>query len=158
MHHSEIWNHRSLLTKLRWSLTNWLDHSEIWNCANNIFCWNTTDLNQFLLNTKKKCKRTSKLSLPCCHQYWFSCWPLTRLQVRKTSIHNCHFHYQLSLTLSESVWSLLVLWPSRLLFRKQGRIHGHQLQTGGQGWKCAFSHFSTRWLPKDRPMDGQSLL
>ena len=29
---------------------------------------------------------------------------------------------------------------------KQGRIHGHQLRTGGQGRKCAFSHFSTRSL------------
>ena len=27
---------------------------------------------------------------------------------------------------------------------QQGRIHGHQLRTGGQGRKCAFSHFSTR--------------
>ena len=36
--------------------------------------------------------------------------------------------------------------------RKQGRIHGHQLQTGGQGRKCAFSHFSTRVHgPTDRP-------
>ena len=30
------------------------------------------------------------------------------------------------------------------LIAKQGRIHGHQLQTGGQGQNCAFSHFSTR--------------
>ena len=28
--------------------------------------------------------------------------------------------------------------------QKQGRIHGHRLRTGGQGRKCAFSHFSTR--------------
>ena len=27
---------------------------------------------------------------------------------------------------------------------EQGRIHGHQLRTGAQGRKCAFSHFSTR--------------
>ena len=28
---------------------------------------------------------------------------------------------------------------------QQGRIHGqYQLQTGGQGRKCVFSHFSTR--------------
>ena len=27
---------------------------------------------------------------------------------------------------------------------QQGRIHGHQLRTGGQGRICAFSHFSTR--------------
>ena len=27
---------------------------------------------------------------------------------------------------------------------EQGRIHGHQLRTGGQGRKCAFSLFSTR--------------
>ena len=30
------------------------------------------------------------------------------------------------------------------LLHKQGWIHGHQLRTGGQGRKCAFSHFSTR--------------
>ena len=49
---------------------------------------------------------------------------------------------------------------------QQGRIHGHQLRTGGQGRKCAFSNFSTRSLrtngPTDRPTygptDGQSLL
>ena len=28
--------------------------------------------------------------------------------------------------------------------REQDRIHGHQLRTGGQGQKCALSHFSTR--------------
>ena len=28
--------------------------------------------------------------------------------------------------------------------KKQGRIHGQQLRTGGQGRICAFSHFSTR--------------
>ena len=27
---------------------------------------------------------------------------------------------------------------------EQGRIHGHQLRTGGQERKCAFLHFSTR--------------
>ena len=27
---------------------------------------------------------------------------------------------------------------------QQGRIHGHQLRTGGQGRKCVFSHFLTR--------------
>ena len=37
---------------------------------------------------------------------------------------------------------------------KQGRIHGHQLRTGGQGRKCAFSQFSTRWLRTDRRTDG----
>ena len=36
---------------------------------------------------------------------------------------------------------------------KQGRIHGHQWQTGGQGRKGAFSHFSTRWLRTDGPTD-----
>ena len=43
-------------------------------------------------------------------------------------------------------------------YEKQGRIHGHQLRTGGQGRKCAFSHFRTRSLPTDQRMDGQSLL
>ena len=28
--------------------------------------------------------------------------------------------------------------------KKQGRIHCHQLQTGGQGRICAFTHFLTR--------------
>ena len=28
--------------------------------------------------------------------------------------------------------------------KEQGRIHGHQLRTGGQERKCAFSHFLTR--------------
>ena len=50
--------------------------------------------------------------------------------------------------------------------RKQGRIHGHQLRTGGQGRKRAFSHFSTWSLltdgrtdrRTDGPTDGQSLL
>ena len=41
---------------------------------------------------------------------------------------------------------------------EQGRIHGHQLRMGGQGRKCAFSHFSTRWLRTDQQTDGQSLL
>ena len=39
---------------------------------------------------------------------------------------------------------------------QQGRIHGqHQLRTGGQGRKCAFSHFSTHvhWR-MDQPTDG----
>ena len=50
---------------------------------------------------------------------------------------------------------------------EQGRIHGHQLRTGGQGRKCAFSLLSTcvhkptdqptnGWM--DRWTDGQSLL
>ena len=43
--------------------------------------------------------------------------------------------------------------------RKQDRILGHQLRTGGQGRKCANSHFSTRADgPMDGPTDGQSLL
>ena len=42
----------------------------------------------------------------------------------------------------------------RAKVKKQGRIHGHQLRTGGQGRKCAFSHFSTRWLRTDRRTDG----
>ena len=36
---------------------------------------------------------------------------------------------------------------------KRGRIHGHQLRTGGQGRKCAFSHFSNRSLRTDGPTD-----
>ena len=44
------------------------------------------------------------------------------------------------------------------LDRKQGQIHGHQLRMGGQGWKCAFSHFSTQaWRTNRRtnqPTDG----
>ena len=56
-------------------------------------------------------------------------------------------------------WSKILLSMS-----KQGRIHGHQLRTGGQGRKCAFSHFSTRaWRtnrptnrPTDQPTDGQT--
>ena len=44
--------------------------------------------------------------------------------------------------------------------KKQGRIHGHQLRPGGQGRKCAFSHFSTRSLwtngPTDRRTDGRT--
>ena len=50
--------------------------------------------------------------------------------------------------------------------KKQGRIHGHQLRTGGQGRKSVFSHFSTQWLRTDGRTDrrtdgrtdGQSLL
>ena len=48
--------------------------------------------------------------------------------------------------------------------RKQGRIHGqYQLRMGGQGRKCAFSHFPTRSDDHhdgrtDGPMDGHSLL
>ena len=44
-------------------------------------------------------------------------------------------------------------------WKEQGRIHGHQLRTAGQGRKCAFSHFSTRSpLRTDQWTDGQSLL
>ena len=35
-------------------------------------------------------------------------------------------------------------WMSYECICEQGRIHGHQLRTGGQGRKCAFSHFSTQ--------------
>ena len=42
---------------------------------------------------------------------------------------------------------------SKLLHDEQGRIHGHQLRTGGQGRKCAFSHFPTRSLRTDGPTD-----
>ena len=45
--------------------------------------------------------------------------------------------------------------------QKQGRIHGHQLRTGGQERKCAFSHISTRAHqrtngPTDRRTDGRT--
>ena len=44
-------------------------------------------------------------------------------------------------------------WPLQA-HCKQGRIHGHQLRTGGQGRKGAFSHFSTRSpLRTNRPTD-----
>ena len=40
---------------------------------------------------------------------------------------------------------------------QQGRIHGHQLRTGGQGRKCAFPHLSTRvHRPTDQPTDGRT--
>ena len=39
---------------------------------------------------------------------------------------------------------------------KQGRIHSHQLRTGGQGRKSAFSHFSTLSLRTNRPTDGHT--
>ena len=43
--------------------------------------------------------------------------------------------------------------------KEQDRIHGHQLRTGGQERKCAFSHFSTRAHRRtDGRTDGQSLL
>ena len=53
------------------------------------------------------------------------------------------------------------IWPYVFIKRtkeEQGRIHGqHQLRTGGQGRKCAFSHFSTRVHgPTDRRTDGQT--
>ena len=44
--------------------------------------------------------------------------------------------------------------PIQAECREQGRIHGHQLRTGGQGRKCAFYHFSTRSLRTDGPTDG----
>ena len=42
--------------------------------------------------------------------------------------------------------------------KKQGRIHGqYQLRTGGQGRKCAFSHFLTRVHgPTDQRTDGRT--
>ena len=40
--------------------------------------------------------------------------------------------------------------------KEQGRIHGYQLRTGGQGRKCAFFHFSTRWLWTDGPTNGRT--
>ena len=41
---------------------------------------------------------------------------------------------------------------------EQGRIHGqYQLRTGGQGRKCAFSHFLTRVHgPTDQRTDGRT--
>ena len=47
-------------------------------------------------------------------------------------------------------------------YDQQGRIHGqYQLRTGGQGRKCAFSHFSTRVhgptnRPTNRRTDGRT--
>ena len=41
-------------------------------------------------------------------------------------------------------------------FKQQGRIHGHQLRTGGRGRKCAIYHFSTRWLRRDGPTEGRT--
>ena len=42
-----------------------------------------------------------------------------------------------------------------MIDKKQGRIHGqYHLRTGGQGRKCAFSHFPTRSLPTDQWTDG----
>ena len=41
--------------------------------------------------------------------------------------------------------------------RKQGRIHGqYQLRTGGQGRKCAFSHFPTRSSRTDGRTNGRT--
>ena len=42
--------------------------------------------------------------------------------------------------------------------KEQGRIHGHQLRTGGQGRKCAFPHFSTRvhGPPTNQRTDGRT--
>ena len=37
--------------------------------------------------------------------------------------------------------------------KEQGRIHGYQLRTGGQGQICAFPHFSTR---ADGQTDGRT--
>ena len=42
------------------------------------------------------------------------------------------------------------------IWTKQGRIHGHQLRTGGQGGNARFSHFSTRAWRTDRPTDGRT--
>ena len=62
----------------------------------------------------------------------------------------------ISLKYKNKVWSIGRVVCSQ----KQGRIHGHQLRTGGQGWKYAFSHFSTRaWRtdrPTDQPTDGRT--
>ena len=41
--------------------------------------------------------------------------------------------------------------------KKQGRIYGYQLRTGGQGRKCAYSHFSTRSLRTNGRTDGRTL-
>ena len=42
--------------------------------------------------------------------------------------------------------------------KAQGRIHGHQLRTGGQGRKCAFPYFSTRvhGPPTNQRTDGRT--
>ena len=53
--------------------------------------------------------------------------------------------------------TLIVAYGMNLSELKQGRIHGHQLRTGGQGRKCMFPHFSTRvhW-PTDQPTNRQT--
>ena len=52
---------------------------------------------------------------------------------------------------------LLVESPVRDL-KKQGRIQGHQLRTGGQGGNALFDSCSWTDGPTDRPTDGQRLL
>ena len=49
-------------------------------------------------------------------------------------------------------WNVTVQFTST----QQGRKHGHQLRTGGQGRKCAFSHFSTRSLRTNGWTDGRT--
>ena len=45
-------------------------------------------------------------------------------------------------------------WQKEQIRKEQGRIHGqYQLRTGGQGRKCAFSHFSTRSPLTNAPTD-----
>ena len=59
----------------------------------------------------------------------------------------CRWQNHALLPKSQYCWATLKHMPW-----KQGRIHGHQLRTGGQGRICAFSHFSTCVHgPKDRP-------
>ena len=45
-------------------------------------------------------------------------------------------------TFTKDCFGFLVQEKARI--EKQGRIHVHQLRTGGQGRKCAVFHFSTR--------------
>ena len=56
------------------------------------------------------------------------------MREEKRLTHSLIKHSMLTYCLMPTPWSSV----------KQGRIHGHQLRTGGQGSKCAFSHFSTR--------------
>ena len=97
-------------------------------------------------------------SLACCH----------RAEIIVVSVSNDQFDYLgmecdrwlfgesfgNGISLSKNVAKFVFAVPL-----KQGRIHGHQLRTGGQGRKCAFFHFSTRADGRtDQRTDGQSLL
>ena len=90
----------------------------------------------------------------------------------------CSAFKQIVITVQRSNWSknkqgrihgnpVADIWAGAALRKplgiQQGWIHGHQLRTGGQERKCAFSHFSTRAHQRtdqrtDGRTDGQSLL